>query len=264
MPKVSFVIINWNVEESLYKCVESVVKNSYNNIEIIIIDNNSQNFDKTRYLKLHTSIKVFVNSSNLGFPKAVNQGIKQSTGDYLVLLNPDTTVEKNFITNSLEFYSNYPDAGVMGPLFKNPDGTKQGSVFPEPTLLSFVKEFWLRKGKINEKYVPNSDSPQVVNCVSGGCMVIPRSTINKIGLLTEKVFMYYEDLDYCRRIRSSGLKVYFNPNIVIIHQHGESSKKSTKSLSYLVNSSKWYNGKIKHYLLWFISLTGQKLQTLFP
>lgn len=264
MPKVSFIIVNWNVEESLYKCVKSILDNSYSNIEIIIVDNNSENFDSKKFLSLDKKIKLIENNSNLGFPKAVNQGIKQSIGDYLILLNPDTIVENKFITKSLEFYSKHQNVGVMGPLFKNPDGSSQGSVFPEPTISSFIKEFWLRQGKLNQKYVPDSDKPVEVNCVSGGCMVIPRTTVEKIGLLTEEVFMYYEDLDYCRRIRANNMKVYFNPRISIIHQHGESSKKSSKSLNYLVDSSKWYNGLIKHYILWFISLTGQKLQTLFP
>ena len=94
-------------------------------------------------------------------------------------------------------------------------------------------------------------------------MFLPKTTIMKIGKFTEKVFMYYEDLDYCRRARRAGLKIVFHPGITIIHEHGASSAKSGgAALKYLRDASLWYNGPIKHYLLWFISWSGQKISAL--
>ncbi len=255
MSKFSFIIISWNVYESLKRCLDSLSKLDYHNYEVIVVDNAST--DKS------SELATIKNTTNVGFPKAVNQGIAVLKDyEYVVLLNPDTQLPSDFCKQSVEFFTKYKDAGVMGPKFVNSDGSSQGSVFPEPSINKFIQEFWLNRGPLTQKYTPNSTEPLEVSAVSGGCMVIPKTTIAKVGLLTQSVFMFYEDLDYCRRVRSLGLKVYFNPQITILHEHGSSTKKSAQSTQYLINASRWYNGWIKYYLLWFISFTGQKLRLL--
>jgi GT2 family glycosyltransferase len=211
-------------------------------------------------------VKYFQNTTNLGFPKALNIGLRQSSGDFIVILNPDTILPRNFFTQSLTFFFQHPDAKLMGPRLLDANGEVQGSVFPEPSIISTFLEFWLGKTGLTSKYSPDTNSPLQVNSVSGSCMVMPRLTVKQIGLFTEKVFIYFEDLDYCRRIRARGGKIYFNPAIQIIHEHGSSAKQSLKASpdknpfwkGYLWESSLWYNGPIKHYLMTFISWTGQK------
>lgn len=239
MEKISVIVVSWNVADSLKLCLESVIATKYPNLEIIVIDNNSEVKPKNVTIQ---------NDKNIGFPAAVNQGLKKSTGDYLLVLNPDTSIPKDFFVKALNFASTHPDMGIMGPKFTDPDGTPQGSVFPEPSIF-----------KAAPKYTPDADKPVVVNAISGACMWLSKSTVVKIGNFTEKVFMYYEDLDYCRRIRASSLKVYFNPDITIIHEHGSSSRQSPNAQKYLRQSSLWYNSPLKHYLMWLISWTGQKL-----
>ena len=248
-PKISVIIVSWNVVKSLKRCLSSVLATHYSNLEVIIIDNASSD-SSLKSLPNLPFVTVVPNGKNIGFPQAVNQGLKMSIGDYLLVLNPDTRIPKDFFINALEFAKAHPDMGVMGPRFTNPDGTPQGSVFPEPSIF-----------RISQKYTPASTS--VVNTVSGACLFFPRSTLDKIGNFTEKVFMYYEDLDYCRRVRQAGLKVYFNSEVTIVHEHGQSSKQSSGSLKYLQQSSLWYNGPLKHYLMWFISWTSQKLHSIF-
>ncbi|TSC88451.1 MAG: glycosyltransferase [Microgenomates group bacterium Gr01-1014_16] len=247
-PKISVIIVSWNVAQSLKRCLESVFAAKYPNLEVFVIDNASTD-DSVKIAKSFAGVKVVANFNNIGFPKAINIGLRQSRGDYILLLNPDARIPKDFFTKALEFTKSHSDIGVMGPKFVDPDGTPQGSVFPEPSLF-----------KSSQKYSPSS--PSIVNAISGACMFFPKQTLNKIGLMTEKVFMYYEDLDYCLRIRVTGLKVYFNPNITIIHEHGQSSKKSPLAQKYLWQSSIWYNGPLKHYLMWLISWSGQKFQKL--
>lgn len=240
MEKISVIIVNWNVNGPLSRCIKSVKETNYPNLEIIVIDNNSDVGPKEVTIQ---------NKENIGFPAAVNQGLKGSTGDFILILNPDTRLPKDFFINALDFASLHPDMGIMGPKFIDPNGTPQGSVFDEPKI-----------GKNRGKYSPRSIA--VVDAVSGACLFFHRSTLNKVGHLTEKVFMYYEDLDYCRRIRQAGLKVYYNPNITIVHEHGQSSKQSSQAQKYLWQSSLWYNGPLKHYAMWFYSWTTQKLQKL--
>lgn len=250
VPQISVIIVSWNVAQALKRCLSSIFATHYPNLEIIVIDNASSNnsAEIVSQLKIR-SIKLIRNSVNVGFPKAANQGLKESRGDYILLLNPDTRLPKDFFAKALEFAKAHPDMGVMGPKFTHPDGSPQGSVFPEPSIF-----------RASVKYTPASTS--IVNAVSGACLFFPRATLKKIGYLTEEVFMYYEDLDYCRRIRASHLKVYFNSDISIVHEHGASSSQSPLAQKYLWQSSLWYNGQLKHYLMWFISWTAQKLQKL--
>lgn len=249
MAKISVVIVNWNVSESLERCLKSVRETKYPDLEVIIVDNNSDS--KPRWVTIQ-------NDKNIGFPAAVNQGLNKSTGDLIVLLNPDTRVPKDFFSKSLKFFADHLDVAIMGPKFENLDGSAQGSVFPEPSIINTFKEFWLGQKGLTAKYTPSQTCE--VFAVSGGCLLMPRKTIEKIGLLSEEVFMYYEDLDFCRRAHQAGLKVYFYPDITIVHEHGQSSKQSSKSYNYLVQASIWYNGWFKHQIMWFLSWSGQKLR----
>ena len=266
-PKINVVIVSWNVAQSLKRCLESVFTAKYPDLEVFVIDNASTD-DSVKIAKSFPGVKVVANFNNIGFPKAINIGLRQSRGDYILLLNPDTRIPKDFFVKALDFARSHPDMGVMGPKFTDPDGTPQGSVFPNITVPSVFKENWLGKKGLNDKYTPNSTGE--VFSLSGACMFFPRQILTKVGYFTEEVFMYYEDRDFCRRIKSAGLKVYFNSEITIIHEHGKASSQSAKAnptllpfwKGYLWDSSLWYNGPIKHYLMTLISWSGQKWQKL--
>src|SRR3989344_6028131 len=129
MSKVSIVVVNWNVNDSLQRCLDSIWATKYPQLEVIVVDNNS-----TVKPQIDKKVKYIQNSQNLGFPKAVNQGLKVATGDYILILNPDTRIPKDFFDAAIKFIKSHPDAGVMGPKFVNPDGTVQGSGFSEPSI----------------------------------------------------------------------------------------------------------------------------------
>lgn len=262
MQKISVIIVNWNVSDLVLRCIESMNNAKYSNLEIIIIDNASKDDDLINLMKVK-NINLVLKNENLGFRKAVNIGFKIATGELIILLNPDTLVPQNFFSECLKFFKEFPDAGIMGPKFVNEDLSIQGSVFPDPSVINTIKQFWLNKGPLTEKYSPNTNDPVTVPNVSGGCMVMTRSVVEKLGLFPENAFMYYEDLDYCKRARNNGFKVYFNPRITIIHAHGRSASKSNKANKYLIEASKKYNGLFKYYAMWFVSWSGQKLRHVF-
>lgn len=271
-PLISVIIVSWNVSGSLHHCLESVAHTKYPNLEVIVIDNASADASVSVIKEFNRRglpnskrnpflVQLIINPENLGFPKAVNQGLDKAKGDYILLLNPDTRISPDFFIKSVQFFIDYPDAAIMGPELLNIDGTVQGSVFREPSVTNTLREFWLGQRGLTAKYSPLGPDPVAVDAISGACLFMPRQTLDRIGKLTEEVFMYYEDLDYCRRIRFAGWRVYFNPQIKVIHEHGKSSEKAgDKASEYLTASSIWYNGKFKHCLMWFISWTGQKLQ----
>ena len=265
--KVSVIIVNWNAAASLAQCLDSI---KYPHLEVIIIDNASDE----PYIP-PTKVIYIKNKTNVGLPKAWNQGLKLATGDYYLILNPDTRLPENFFTKAIDFAKSHPDMGVIGPELINPDGTLQGSIFNELSVFKFTPKYSL-------------PSVSVVNAISGACMFFPKEVLKKIGPFTEQVFMYYEDLDYCRRIRKSGLKVYFNPEIKVVHEHGTSTKKSPtekyrnliETLIYplrkllnkpnQVNSVEryrteagiWYNGWFKQLLITSIIWSKERFQRL--
>lgn len=261
MEKISVIVVNWNVEESFSRCVKSVLDTNYSDLELILIDN-----DSLKKPKIPKSFKItyIQNKSNIGFPAAVNQGLKLFNGDYVLILNPDTKIQKDFFEKALYCLKSDPKIGVMGPKFVDPDGTPQGSVYRETSIVRTIQEYWFGKTGLTGKYIPSTEdrTPVKVDCVMGACMFMPRKTVEKVGLFTDKVFIFYEDLDYCRRIRNFGFKVIFNPSITIEHEHGQSTKQNPLANGLLMTASKWYNGIIKHNILWFIIWTSQKFQKL--
>ena len=111
-PLISVIIVSWNVADSLKRCLDSVFTTKYSNLEIIVIDNASTD-NSLKIAKSFSQTNVIANTKNLGFPKSVNIGLRQSRGDYILLLNPDTRLPKDFFTRSLEFVYSHSDLGVM-------------------------------------------------------------------------------------------------------------------------------------------------------
>jgi len=250
VPQISVIIVSWNVKESLCRCLDSIFTAKYPRLEVIVLDNNSSDGTASEVKKKFAhKLKLIANRQNLGFPKAVNQGLVAAKGEYFLILNPDTRLPADFFRLCLDFARQNPGFGVMGPRFTDPDGSSQGSVFPEPTLVAAIRKYWLGDDSAYNKYTPEASHPVSVNSVSGGCLFFSRSTMEKIGMLTEKVFMYFEDLDFCRRIRRAGLPVIFHPGITIIHEHGQSTAKSPDTQKYIRDAGLWYHGPFKYYLI---------------
>ena len=269
---LSIIIISYNTKELLKECIESIIKNSKTpklqnskhqalgaSYEIIVVDNNSKDgsVKMLNNLKLkikNLKLKIIVNNDNLGFSKAVNQGIKRSRGRYILLLNSDIKVLPGTIEESISFAQKRKDAGVVAPKLLNKDGkTSQASCYRLPTIRGALKEYWFGKKGSYEKYLPRGGNPVRVEAVIGAAMLIPKTTIDVVGLFDEKYFMYFEDLDYCRRVSQNGLAVYYLPQTRVIHHHGASGKKTPSKVScYLVKSSKKFNGFLKYNLIFII------------
>ncbi|MEM5777166.1 MAG: glycosyltransferase family 2 protein [Candidatus Aenigmatarchaeota archaeon] len=231
--KLSVVIVNWNSEEFLIPCLESVFKkNPYFDFEIILVDNAST--DNSIYLvkEKFSQVNIIENRENIGFTRANNQGIRLSKGEYILLLNPDTViVDDNIFKKWIDFMDRTPDAGASGCKLIYPDGTHQvGDAGYRPSLktiinFSFFLSFISPKFKglfVNYKHL---DGPIEVDWICGADFLIRRSIIDKVGLMNEDIFMYADDIEWGCRIRSYGYKVYYLPHMKIIHLQGGSAKK---------------------------------------
>jgi len=267
---ISIIIVNYNTKDLLKNCLESLEKH-YNglSLEIFIVDNgsNDSSVDYLKTLKSQNKIDYIVifNGKNLGFAKACNQAMDYAKGKYILLLNSDTLLKDNSLKLLYEFAEKHPKAGIVAPQLLNSDKSIQDSCYNFPTLINAVKEFIFGEKGSFLKFHPETNKPVAVEAVVGAAMLIPQKAIDLIGKLDEKFFMYYEDIEYCKRIRQNGMEVYYLPTAQIVHLHGKSAQKSDKedgvkkSNTMLIESSIKYNGIIKYQLLNLIIKIGSKL-----
>ena len=235
--KLSVVIVNYNVEHFLEQCLFSVRK-ALKTVEgeVFVVDNNSVDGSLKMLREKFPDIKLIANKQNLGFSRANNQAIRQSQGEYVLLLNPDTVVEDDTFSKVVAFMDAHPDAGGLG--VNMVDG--RGKFLPEskrglPTpLTSFYKIFGLSRlfphsKRFSRYHLGHLDQFETneVDVLAGAFMLIRRKVLDEIGLLDEAFFMYGEDIDLSYRITLAGYKNYYFPETRIIHYKGESTKKSS-------------------------------------
>lgn len=235
--KLSIVIVNYNVEYFLEQCLYSVFR-ALQGIEgeVFVVDNNSVDGSLKMLAQKFPEVKVIANKENVGFSRANNQAIRISTGEYVLLLNPDTVVEDDTFSKCLNFMDAHPDAGGLG--VKMVDG--KGQFLPEskrglPTpMTAFYKMFGLTKlfphSKRFARYYMghlSENETNEVEILAGAFMLMRRETLDKVGLLDETFFMYGEDIDLSYRITLGGYKNYYFPETRIIHYKGESTKKTS-------------------------------------
>ena len=239
--KLSIVIVNYNVEHFLEHCLLSVRKAIKNiDAEIFVVDNNSVDSSVNMLKNKFPEVKLIKNKENVGFAKANNQAIRISTGEYVLLLNPDTVVEEDTFTKCLSFMDSHIDAGGLGVKMIDGQGkilkeSKRG--FPTPWVC-FCKMTGLASIFPNSKkycgyymgHLPYTETNQV-NILAGAFMLIRKKTLDEVGLLDETFFMYGEDIDLSYRITKAGWKNYYFADTSIIHYKGESTKKG--SLNYV-------------------------------
>lgn len=235
--KLSVVIVNYNVEHFLEQCLYSV-RRAMKGVEgeVYVVDNNSVDGSLKMLSEKFPEVKVIANKVNVGFAKANNQAIRISSGEYVLLLNPDTVVEDDTFTKTINFMDSHPDAGGLG--VKMVDG--KGQFLPEskrglPTpMTAFYKIFGLSKlfphsRRFSQYHLGYLDNDEInsVDILAGAFMLMRRATLDKCGLLDETFFMYGEDIDLSYRITLAGYKNYYFPETRIIHYKGESTKKTT-------------------------------------
>lgn len=256
--KLSIIIGNYNTPKLTKECVESIYRYKPKcSFEVIVVDDASTDNSVAilkEIQKKYNKLKVLQNIKNSGFVRTNNKGLHSSKGDYKLLLNSDTLVHEGTIDNLISFAEKTPDAGVVGSKLINIDGSTQESCYYFPTIWNVLNY---------KKFVPVDTGPSVVDAVVGASFLITPKTYKLIGGLNPKYISYFEDLDYCREVKRRNLKVYYLPNSVVTHYHGESFKKLTDSDNQwkkLIPSSIAYHGIVKHYLLFLISWIYQKIQ----
>ena len=241
--KLSVIIVNYNVKYYLNQCIRSVLRafeEMNTPAEIIVVDNHSADgsvdYLEKRYPQMLYPMVRFVRSAhNLGFARANNIAIRQSRGEYVLLLNPDTIVGEDALKASVDFMDAHEDAGAVGVRMLGAQGrrameSRRG--LPTP-MVSFFKMLgfcnrWPHHrlfGKYYMGYLP-WDEPCQIEVVSGAYCMLRRKALDEVGLLDEDFFMYGEDIDLSYRVLKGGYHNYYLP-VDILHYKGESTQKSS-------------------------------------
>ncbi len=239
---LSVIIVNYNVKFFLEQCLHAVYRAMLKiNGEVIVVDNNSADGSVGMVHERFPKVLLIHNATNRGFARANNQAIKQASGRFILLLNPDTVIQEDTLSKCLEYMEDHHDVGCLG--VRMIDG--KGRYLPEskralPTpRVAFYKVFGLSSlfprskefGKYHLGFL-NRDEIHEIDVISGAFMFIRKIALEKAGMLDEEFFMYGEDIDLSYRIKLSGyMNIYF-PLTTIIHYKGESTRRS--SINYVI------------------------------
>lgn len=235
--KLSVIIVNYNVKAYLDQCLRSVQEALKGMAgEVFVVDNMSTDGSVEMVRQRFPEVHLIANRENVGFSRANNQAIRECTGEYVLLLNPDTVVGEDVFEKVMTFMDAHPEAGGLG--VKMIDGTgrflpesKRG--LPTPTV-AFFKIMGLSRlfpksrlfGRYHLGSLPENSTARI-EILSGACMFLRKRTLDKVGLLDENFFMYGEDIDLSYRITLGGYENWYFPDARIIHYKGESTKKSS-------------------------------------
>src|SRR5690349_18087120 len=215
-PLVSIVTLNWNGHEVTAECLRSIqTQNTYANIEVIVVDNASTT-DPTGFFKeVYPGVRVIRTSSNLGFSGGNNAGIREAKGEFLFIVNNDTEFTPGLLEGLLDIFRQHPDAGVASPKFHY--YFHKGTI--EYAGYRSVNIFTGRNSMIGcrEKDEGQYNEVKATHYAHGGAMMVSRRVIEEVGLLPEEFFLYYEEFDWCTRIKKKGFNIYYQPKSLIYH-----------------------------------------------
>jgi hypothetical protein len=240
---LSIIILNYRARGLLKECLKGIklVKPELN-FEIIVVDNASDDGTRAMMKENFPEIRFISSDKNLGYAKGNNLGIKQASGRYVMIMNPDIVVFEGVFEKLVEFMDSRPEVGIVGPKLLNPDKSLQYScyrfpVFWEPVYRRTpVGKFGFAKKKLDEYFMKDFDHASVreVDWLLGGCFLIRRKALDEVGLLDERYFAYFDDVDLCRSMWEKKWKVVYFPDVSVVHFHRRESAEG-----------KWWSGIFK-------------------
>ena len=244
-PLVSVIIVNYNAGDLLLKAVRSVLH--FQHVEVVVADNASSDGS---FLKLGATIKsdrliLIDNHANLGFGRAVNAAAQASQGEYIFLLNPDAELTQSALSQMIKTSRAWSDRCIVAPALLNSDKTAQPSCYRPQTVKNAVKEYWFGASGAYSKYRPAGRRPIEVHAAVAAAWLVHRSVWDELGGLSDKFFLYFEDLDMCDRAHTKNIAVVYDSIAQVMHAHGVSSRTNPIVLKLFTDSAWTYHGTLK-------------------
>jgi hypothetical protein len=234
---LSIIIVNWNVRHFLEKCLSSVFRNTAEDFdyEIIIVDNNSARDDSKSFLanlQAPVNCQIILNNQNLGFARANNQALQQAQGEYILFLNPDVEIiEKGSLEKAVNLMMAHQNWGILGCHLWGADQKTQASVRSFPRLCSQIMIFLKLHHLFSFQFKPlrhyflpnfNYQKQAEVDQVMGAFLLTRRQILTQVGPLDENFYIWFEEVDFCQRVKKAGWKVVYSPEPTIIHYGSQS------------------------------------------
>ena len=234
---LSTIIVHYKSRDPLLACLEALGPVAAGSgCETVVVDNASHDGIREDLEARFPAVRLIQNEENVGYARAVNQGLRATTGEFVLVMNPDCEPHAGAVRTMLDFLRANPRAAIAGPKILNPDGSLEYSArsFPDHftflfnrySLLTrlFPKNRWSRRYLLSDW---DHASPREVDWLSGACLMVRRRAVDAVGPMDEAFFMFNEDVDWCRRMKLAGWSNAYVPDAVVVHHIGASKRRTS-------------------------------------
>lgn len=227
MKKLSIIIVNYKTPELLKLCINSIKEKCSLDYEIVVVDSASEEDTQILMREEFPDIKFLPLNENKGYAYGVNIGIKNSEGEYIIVMNPDIIFLNNAADIMIDYFEKNQNIGIIGPRLTGFDGQVQYSCYRFYTPLTilyrrtFLGKISFGKKQIDKIMMQDADHEKIIEAdwLLGAILLTKRELINKIGYMDERFFLYFEDMDWCRRFWEAGYKAIYLPEAQMAHYH---------------------------------------------
>ncbi len=233
---LSIIIVNWNTGDLVRECLRSLPAATAGlGTEVLVVDNGSTDDSVPAITREFPHVRMMATGKNLGFAAGNNQALPLTSGRMILLLNPDTVCPPGSLTRLVSFALRHDNLAATGPRLVAADlqPTLSWGFFPRlrDHWLGFLdpRKLWLR-GPLAQRIVvtPNRNQPScTVDYVVGACLLMTRSALEKVGLLDERYFLYFEETDWCYRARQMGLEIWYCAECEVVHLEGKAAARTS-------------------------------------
>ena len=247
MKDLSISVVNYNAKDFLRNCLKSIFENTSKiDYEIFVVDNASSDGSPETVEKEFSQVNLIRNKENVGFAKANNQAFKKASGRYFLLLNPDCSVKKGTLDEIVQFMDEHLEVGVTGCRIINSNGRIE---FSAGRFLNLFTEFSLKfrkklagsNGYFDRLLTRNYNKSREVDWVIGAFLIVRSKVYREVQGMDENYFLYFEEIDLCKRIKKKGWKIYYNSDCEVLHVHGRSmATEAEGKISLIYRASQLY------------------------
>ncbi|MBI4592257.1 glycosyltransferase family 2 protein [Candidatus Uhrbacteria bacterium] len=267
-PDVSVIIVSWNVCDALQKNLQQLFSLSTRvSFEVIVVDNGSKDSTAVLLRQSFPRVEFIQNDTNRGFAYACNQGLKRASGRVLVLFNPDMRMGRGVLEYTLATLQNRPEIGVMGVKLLRPDGTRVDSVRRDPHLrdqLAIMLKLPHFFPQVLDRYLAKDfdyEHDVDVEQVRGSFFAFRRDVYERVGELDAKnFFVWFEEVDFCRRVRAAGWKIWYSAQVSCTDLVGQSFKQQSNRLK----QARFTRSMARYFLKWHGPAQASLIYVLRP
>jgi GT2 family glycosyltransferase len=248
--RLSVIILSWNTRELLGACLLSIFQHDPPpDLEVVVVDNDSKDGSPEMVEERFPPVRLIRNEKNEGYARGNNIGIRDCTGGCILLLNSDTEVKEGALETMTRFLETHEEYGGCGAQLLNPDGTIQPACMRFPGLGAtlffdtFLETLFPRNPVVQRYFMRDFDhaADRDVDQPPGACFMIRRDVLDRIGLLDERLFLFYNDVDFCKRMRNAGYKIRFLTGAKVLHHGGASTR------HYRDFGLEWHRNRVRYY-----------------